>query len=409
MIDFNKIEVSEKEKNILNILDEIAKAAEISTSEIAKATGLSYPTISRVLKILKSKGMVLKTGEEETNIGRRPEKVSLNKGFGCLIHLMIKENAIIGYLSDLKGEIIYKTHKNFLGKITLNSLLENILAVYQSLTGSGRVQNRKFMAVSVSIPGIVNEQERKVFRLPSAFGFREASLFDDIQGLLKVPVIIYNSSMLMAMGQYIKGSASPENLVFINSDESFGIGAGIVMEGKLLRGANNFAGEIGYIYYSPENFNDTASDAIGMLEKAAGLRSLYERITEMYLTGQSRTLNSLVPDSKEINISVIEKAARMGDREVERVLDEILKIWAIAIINIYLTINPQTVVIGGAVSSENTYILDKLESLVIKALFFKPHIILNDLGELAEVIGGLHLLMNFVFNTIILNEAIKEE
>ena len=159
------------------ILNEILKCAEISTSEIAKSTGLSYPTISRVLRILKARKMIIKTGEEETSIGRRPEKVSFNNHYGYMMHLIIRENEIIGYLSDLRGNIIQKTDRKYNTEITPEILLKNISVLYQLLLSRGRKKDIKPLAVSVSIPGVVNCKERTVTRLPSVFGETHLAYF----------------------------------------------------------------------------------------------------------------------------------------------------------------------------------------------------------------------------------------
>ena len=98
MIDINKLSLSAKEQNILKILNTIINNVEVSSIDIGKDTNLSVSTISRVLNLLKNKGIIINVGKEQTDIGRHPEILRLNSDFGHIVFIDIYHEKIISYL-----------------------------------------------------------------------------------------------------------------------------------------------------------------------------------------------------------------------------------------------------------------------------------------------------------------------
>jgi len=411
MINISKLEISEKERNILTILNAIIEKQEALSSNIAEMTGLSISTISRVLGILKQKGLVAHTGKEITVKGRRPEVVCFNNDYGKLVHLDVMPHGIVGCIANIEGEVSNTELIHFKeSELNLKLLLDLIQTVYASLVRKNVGSGDKVLAVGISLPGVVNDDKRIVYRIPDIFPFNDIDVFSYAERMLNVPVIINNVSNLAAVGEQIRCYPGCENLVYLTIQPAVGIGAGIIANGKLLKGRQYLAGEIGDLYFDRGNFSDDPDVSVGHLEEYAGLQVIYERIEKEMEAGGADVLKRIMvaENAVKVNLDLMEHAIREGDRDVEQIYRDALQAWVILLISIVLMLNPERIVIGGAVSPKNTWTINALNHMLNKALFCPQEIVVSEVGENAVLTGGLHVLKQHVLNNIIAKIAIAE-
>ncbi len=409
MININKLELTEKEQNILNILNAILSSKEIAPNDIAQQTGLSPSTLSRVLNQLKKKRIIVDIGKENTEKGRRPGLVSFNNNYGHLLHFNITHDSITGYIANIGGTVYDRYQAFFKNDNSLEDVSDVLSSVYKKLAKKNFSLKTRILASGISLPGVVNEKDRLVQRIPDVFSFNDIDVFDYAEKLLKTPVIVNNVSRLGAIGQHIGSYPENNNIVYLEITNSIGIGAGVLINGELLKGSNYYAGEVGYLYFDLKNFSDDPKENIGCLENYAGLKVFYEKISDVMNRGGANILRGLMAEEKasKLSLRLIERAAEQGDKDVINILENVLKVWSIAIININLLINPDLIVIGGAISPENTYILNRIQDMVSRDRFFKPEIRISQLGDKAQLIGGIYLLQQYVYNNIVAKEAIR--
>jgi len=408
MLEYNKQKYSPRELNILSILHTIIDNQEASSTEIIDTTGLSNATVSRVLNTLKTRNIIVSKGKEITNLGRRPEKVSINCQYGYIAHFNINEDVIVGFLSDLNGTVLATEQRAVDGKITVEMLKEKISDAFYSLEEVKR-QNKEVLALSFSVPCAVSSDSRTINRTVDVFSFTELDFSDLIEDMLKIPVVVNNIAMLMALGQYKSINSDVDSMVFVCFSRAIGIGCGIVIDGELFKGHSNYAGEIGYMLYSTDNFDRVQKKNIGSLEEKAGLRAIYVNVMAKVLDGGALVLKKMLDSGEKLDILLIEKAIMLGDLDCKEILDEALKIWSIALINIYLTINPKVIVIGGAISAQNSYILKQLSDIFANTLLIRPNIMLSTLTyDEAQLIGGVSILKEYVFDNIVGKKALEE-
>lgn len=409
MIYINKLKLTEKEKNILTILNAIIEKQEALSSDISEMTGLSISTISRVLGLLKKKNLVIHTGKEITVKGRRPEVVCFNKNYGKLVHLDVMPNGIIGCMANIDGEVSNTELIHFKEtELTLKLLLDSIQTIYASIVRKNMASDEKVLAVGLSLPGIVDEDKRIVYRIPDIFPFNDIDVFSYTERMLNVPVIINNVSNLAAIGEQIRCYPECENLVYVTILPSIGIGAGIIVNGKLVKGKHFLAGEIGDFYFDRDNFSKDPDVCVGHLEEYAGLKAMYDRVVDKMESGGANILKGIMvaENAVKVDLDLIERAVDSGDRDVEAIYRDALQAWVILLISIILLINPERVVLGGGVSPKNTRTIHIINEMLNKALFYPQEVVVSEVGENAVLTGGLHVLKQHVLNNIIAKIAI---
>lgn len=407
MININKLDLSAKEQNILSILDCIIDLGETSTVDIAKQTGLSMSTISRVINILKSKNLIVNHGKEVTELGRRPEILCFNKDYGQIIYMNISKNEITGYLADMDGKMLDKNEYLFKEEITIELFLKALGEVYDNLIKSRKSKKDSILGLGISVPGVVDPDTNTIHRIPNIYSFNEINLVEHIHSILEIPTIISNNARLSAIGQKIECYNHVDNLVCIDFSY-YGIGAGVVVNGKVLHGFNNAAGEIGEMYFDRHNFSIDNDSNMGCMEAYSGLKAMFDRLYKIMDRGKAAILKEMMQNqgTKELNLEIVEEAIRQQDYDVQEVFDDIVKVWSMGIINVYALLDPEMVVLGGIVNSNNTLTLSKVTHFVGKALNCKPNIRLNSIGDRAQISGGTFALKQYVFNKIIANKAI---
>lgn len=408
MININKLDLTAKEQNILSILDCIIDMGDTSTVDIAKQTGLSMSTISRVINILKTKSLIVNHGKEVTELGRRPEILCFNKDYGQTIYMNISKNAITGYIANMEGRILDKNEYFFEEEITLDLFLKALGQVYNDLISSRKSNRDSILALGISVPGVVDPQTNKIHRIPNIYSFNEINLVQHIHSILKIPTIISNNARLSAMGQKFECYNAVDNLVCIDFSY-YGIGAGVVVNGKVLHGFNNAAGEIGEMFFDRQNFNSENDSNIGCMEAYSGLKAMFDRLENLMNCGKATTLKGLMEQRnvKKLNLDIVEESIRQQDYDVQEIFDDIAKVWAMGIINIYALLDPQLIILGGIVTDKNVLTLNKIKHFVGKAINYEPNIQLNNIGDKAQIAGGTYALKQYVFNNIIAYKAIE--
>lgn len=405
LIKINSLSLSTREQNIARILNCFIDQEGVSSSDISRDTGLSGSTISRVLNHLKEKEIIVYVGKEQTDLGRRPEVMRLNSSFGYIVFLDFYRDRIISYLADLDDNVINKEELTFEEEITLDVFHQGIKTIF------GRLIQNKFapiLAAGISIPGVVNEENNIISRIPNIYSFNEINLDDFIKGILHVPAIICNESSLMAVGHHISMYPQLNNMIYVSFTEPLGIGGGIILEGQLYKGAHYAAGEIGSMFIDTRNFENRYENA-GCMESIAGLSCLYDELSKIMEEGKASKLKELLhaSDKKKLNLDVIEKAIIEKDEDVQEVYEKYIKTWALGIINIIALFDPEIIIIGGKIKPSNVLTIEKIKHYVKRCTFNEPNIQPSQIGEKAALFGGLHIVKDYVMNHNILQAAIK--
>lgn len=405
MIKIDLATLTMREQNTAKILDCFIGQEGISSADISQSTGLSGATISRVLNLLKAKNIVINVGKEQTDLGRHPDVMRLNGAYGYVVFLDFYRDRIISYLSDLDDNVICREELTFEEEITLDVFQQGIKSIFDRLV---KKERSPILAAAVSIPGVVNEQDNTISRIPNIYSFNEIHLNDFMKDILHVPVIIYNESSLMAVGHHIALYPQIKSLVFVSITEPLGIGGGIILEGKLYKGAHFAAGEIGSMFIDIHNFDNIYNNA-GCMESYGGLSTLYDELTKYMERNQSSTLERLLLTSskKKLSIDLIENAIRESDFGTREIYETHIKIWSLGIINITAMFDPEMIIIGGKIKPSNTWTIEKIKQYVKRGTYSEPKIVPSEIGEKAALFGGLYILKDYVMNNILLQVAIR--
>lgn len=251
-------------------------------------------------------------------------------------------------------------------------------------------QGATITAVSVAVPGTVNVAEGVVVKapnVPSLDGFRLAAA---LEGELQWPAILENDANAAAIGEMWRGAGRGHGTV-ICVTLGTGVGGGIILDGKLWRGADGSAGEIGHMGVDPFGGVACTCGSRGCLEVYASATA----IVRMTREARPRYPNSMLHTSENLTSAIVYQAGTEGDElalEVFRRMGVYLGIGVASLINV---LNPEVVVIGGGLSNGWDLFEKHMHQQVIERAFPIParrvKIVKAECGDDAGLLGAARL------------------
>ncbi len=367
-------------------------------TDLSRELDLSVPTVTKFIDEMCKDGYINDYGKLETSGGRHPNLYGLNPESGYFIGVDIKRFAVNIGLINFKGDMVelemnipYRFENSVEG---LNELCKLILAFIQKLT----INQEKILNINVNVSGRVNPESGFSF---SHFHFEERPLADVLTEKLGFKVTIDNDTRAMTYGEYMQGCVKGEkNILFVNI--SWGLGIGIIIDGKVYTGKSGFSGEFGHVS-TYENEIICHCGKKGCLETEASGSALHRILLERIRNGESSILSKRVSEEKPLTLDEIIAAVNKEDVLCIEIVEEIgqkLGKHIAGLINIF---NPELVIIGGTLSLTGDYITQPIKTAVRKFslnLVNKDSAILTSkLKDRAGIVGACMLARSRMFES----------
>jgi glucokinase len=208
---------------------------------------------------------------------------------------------------------------------------------------------KQVRGIGIGAPGAVNPETGEVLFAPN-LRWKDAPLKRDLEKILGVPVFVENDCNVCTLGVHgVELEGKPQSLVgiFVGT----GIGAGIIIQGKLFGGFNRTAGEIGHMVLEVEGPKCGCGNR-GCFEALASRTAIFRRLSDEIREGAKSQLTDLLGPGEQIvdlKSGDLRKALRKGDKLVEKVIEEASEYIGIAVANVINFLNPQYIVLGGGV------------------------------------------------------------
>lgn len=251
-------------------------------AEVCKEMNLSIPTVTKLISELQEDGYILDFGKQETSGGRKPSIYGLNPVSGYFVGVDILKDQLNLAILDFKGDKI-RIEQNI--PYTLENTpaaLDHLCECINEFINSLPIPREKILSIGINISGRVNPFAGYSY---SIFYFEEKPLFQILEEKLHIKIYIENDTRSMAYGEYLQGVVKGEkNILFINI--SWGLGIGIIIDGKVYFGKSGFSGEFGHFSFF-ENEILCHCGKKGCLETGASGSALYRTLLERYKEGSN--------------------------------------------------------------------------------------------------------------------------
>ena len=335
------------------LLEQFISHGASTIPEMSKAIGVSLPTTTSALNELIKEGLAREIGKKDNSSGRIPMVYDLIPTAGYFIGVNPEMNCLALAASDFAGNLI--TEKTRVPYVYENSPenLEEISRIINEFIESLPVSREEILQVCVNVAERVNPVLGNAYNM---FTFLKESLVDKLTQLIQLPVCIENDTRSMAFAELIKGQCKGlKDAIFVNV--CWGIGIGIIIDGKLYYGKSGYSGEFGHMTAYNNNIICHCGK-IGCIETEVSGRALKRKLIEKIKEGKTSILSERVlKKNEDLSLQDILDAIAKEDvlslATLQLIADELGKQLA-GVINIF---NPEMLVIGGEMSVTGDYLM----------------------------------------------------
>lgn len=343
------------------ILNLCVNEGDYSLADLSRELNTSIPTITKIVGELIDAGFLEEVGKLDTNGGRRPSIYGLNPAAGYLVGIDVRRKFLNILITDFKGSVIdFHERVEFFIQNSEESFSE-MCALIKSLLIQHGIDPEKVLAYGFNLTGRVNNETGYCF---TYFLGEDKPISSVLESHLSKPVFVENDSRAMTFGEYICGVGSKENnMLFINL--SWGLGMGMIIEGKLSYGKSGFSGEIGHFPLLNNN-QICHCGKIGCLETGASGSAAYRIFMESLQAGRTSTLSEKYAKGEKIHIEEIIEAVKEEDVLAIEVIENIGTTLGRALAGLINIFNPELIVIGGSVAETGEYLLLPIKGAIQK-------------------------------------------
>jgi predicted NBD/HSP70 family sugar kinase len=343
----------------------------ISRASISKQTGLSKQTVSELVRILEEGGWVRETGRTSGHVGRTATTYELipNSAFMAAVDLGGSKVrvAIVDLAGSIISELVAPTHPD--GGVAVASQIGQLV---EDAAAKGAVNRALVRLTVVGCPGVPDQVTGQVRFAPNIPGIEGIDFRSAVASRIGTPVMLENDVNLAVLGeQWLGAGQGIDNLAFIALGT--GIGAGLIVNGTLARGASGTAGELAYLPFGADPF-EAESLRVGAFERVTathGIRAAYQAAT-----GRSSDVPSIFA------------AASSGDAAAQQVLDGVARQMARAVATLGAVISPEVVILGGSIGARPE-IISATEVELARCFPFPIRVVPSALGNHAALSGAV--------------------
>ncbi len=369
----------------------------LTNTDIGKYIKLSTPKIISLLNELKNEGLIEELGQGNSSGGRRPNLYGNKEDAFYIIGISINIYKTSVSVFNAKNQ---KLTDDKILPLTIShetSIIDSIVGFTENIILENHIPREKILGIGIEMPGLV-DTETGINKTYLVSPMPVAELLSKKFGM---EVIIENDAKARAFAELRFGAAhSKKNVLAVHLD--WGIGLGIIVNGKLYKGRDGFAGEFGHLPMVDNGILCKCGKQ-GCLETIASGTAIVRMAKEGMKDGRSKMISQLVDDDPgKIEIRKIVQAATMGDQYSISILANAGHWLGKGLAYLIQIFNPELIILGGRMSEANQFILPPIQQSI--QIFCNPElgndiqIQVSELGSQAGIQGVAALLLEHVLD-----------
>ncbi|OUJ74194.1 ROK family protein [Hymenobacter crusticola] len=372
-----------------------------TNADICSRFNISSPTSIAMLNELIAEGLVEKQGRGKSIGGRKPELYGLCDRSLFVLSIQVEKFKTRMAIFDNNNQIITGV-QTFSIELTKDlGALEQVYAHANELIQASGIDLKKLVGVGISMPGLVSSKEgnNQTYLLTTQ---TPESLQQLLEHRFGKPVFIQNDAKSATLAEYRFGLAHGRRDVLVLSMD-WGIGMGVILDGKLRSGASGFAGEFGHIPLV-EGGALCHCGKRGCLETVASGSAIVRNAREGIKAGQNTLLSKLSDDQiEQLEPEQVLSAANDGDQFAISLLAEVGTNLGKGIAILIQLFNPELIILGGEIAQAKQFLMPAIQQAIntycMTQLREKTSIVVSELGNNAVILGSVATVMENIFES----------
>ena len=374
-------QTSLREANRARIVGAVQQRGALTQVELAGVTGLSPATVSNIVKELAAAGVL--TTSPTSRSGRRAHQVTLARTLGLVAGVHFGARTLRVAIADTAHKIVAEQRMPLAPDHRADIGLDRVALLLGEMFDQVGADPSELLGVGVGVAAPVDIRTGEVSTRGLLRGWDGVSVTEMLGQQIAAPVHVDNDANLGALAEARRGSARGfEHVVYIRI--SHGVGAGLLLDGKIFPGRSGTAGEIGH----------TTIDDAGPVCRCGNRGCL-----EMYVAAPS-LLAMLEPTHGTLSMQGVLDRAAAGDLGCVRVLEDSGRHLGVAVANLCNLVDPEIVVVGGQVAAAGELLLEPLRASLARRAVPSDEgpvpVVLAEFGTQSELRGAVLLALENV-------------
>jgi glucokinase-like ROK family protein len=385
----------------VEVIRALRRQGRISRTEISKITGWSKAKASQEIRSLVNKGYLMEVGEGVSQGGRKPRLLQINNQLGYIAGIDIGATSMDIALADVTGLILRRCSESTDVHLSPETVLARSNELLVEIIHEQDAVPAQILGIGVGVPGPV-DFARGVLVAPPLMPEWENFLIQDFfkKTFTSAFVVVDNDVNIMALGEQRAGDGTGvDHFIFIKIGT--GIGAGIVSNGKIHRGSDGSAGDIGHICVDKEGPLCTCGNK-GCLEAMAAGPAIASKAMEAARNGSSLPLRQ-IRESRGgvVRPEDVNTACREGDQAALNIIRESGQMIGDVLASLVNFFNPSHIFIGGGIANFGNHLLVAIRRAVLQRSLplATTHLSIkfSKMASNAGVVGAISLALDYLF------------
>lgn len=367
-----------REANRTLVLQTVQRWGGLTQVELAASTGLSPATVSTIVRELLGAGLV--DTAQTIRSGRRAQMVTVARRVGLAVGIQVGHRHLRIVLGDFAHEILAEQSLPLPNDHQFDTTLDRAALLVVDLLERVGASLDEVAGIGVAVPAPVDIATGMISVRGIMRGWDEVHLGQTLSKRLARPVFVDNDANLGALAESTLGAARAyRDSVYVRA--SYGIGAGIVIDGRVHRGFAGTAGEIGHVQVDPAGAICVCGNR-GCLETVVGAAAL---------------VGALRANRGTLALRDVIQLAKEGDQGCARVIADAGTQIGAVVAGLAQAVNPQIVVVGGELAETGELLLGPLRDAIGRRVPLNQiaplEVVPAGLGQRSEVVGALILAL----------------
>jgi glucokinase-like ROK family protein len=380
------------------VLDVIRNQGATTRAEVVSASGLGRKIVAQRVTELIDGGLIAEGDLAPSTGGRAARKLSFRGDAGHLLVAELGNTSISVGLADLEGRVLAKIEEPADISTGPEPILDRVEELFDEVLNARTPKERRpLWGIGLGVLGPVDSATGAPLELALRPGWGGYPVRKRLVDRFDVPTWVENEVNLMALGESRDGvGRDVDDLVYVKIGS--GIGAGLILDGDLRRGAQGSAGQIGHIRVVDKAPMMCWCGGTGCLTLVAGGIGLASAATEAARTGESPLLATWLAEKGHLDARDVSEAAAQSDPTCIAMLTRAGHLVGQALTATINVTNPSLVIIGGGVANSGDLLLAAIREEVYRTAFPSStrdlRILFSPLSDTAGLVGAAFMVMD---------------
>lgn len=364
-----------KQQNKITVYELIKNDSSISRASIAKKTGMSPTTVSRIVGELIQQGYVAEYEQVSSGLGRKAAMLRLVEKSVLTVGVELDKHRVSLGVVDVNGMLLYSRIHHRIPDESPELTIATIAEMLQEIVESEGLQFAHIVGIGIGLPGIV-DNEKGIVVFSVQLGWRNIDIAPRLKALTGCEVAVDNELKVKALAEHLRGTAAGSKRTVLLGFGT-GVGSALIIEGEIYRGESNSAGEIGHTTIDPNG-------AMCECGKAGCLQTYIITSSLLLEANKIRKVDTL---------EELFEARRSNEMWAVQLIERALTYISITVNNVLCVYNPDTVILTGELIEKFPEITREIEDLCFNRFVWEPlrdsfNLQYTSLGEKAVMIGS---------------------